>query len=305
MKAIDLFAGAGGWTEGARQAGINVVYAANHWRLACEIHNANHAGIIHACQDLRQVNWSEVPTHDLMLASPACQGHSLARGKDKPHSDTTRQTAWAIVDCAEFHRPRFIFVENVLEFRKWIMFDLWETALRRLGYSLSSYELDAADHGVPQNRKRLFIFAALDKTRLQIKPSGKPQAPADSFIDWRYPKWTPIDKPGRAAATLRRVSNGRRAFGKRFLMPYYGSGSGLTGRSTRRPIGTITTVATWAVVNGAAMRMLNVNEIRAAMGFPETYELAPRRNDSIKLLGNAVCPPIAAALLQSLKHASN
>lgn len=35
LKAIDLFAGAGGFTEGADLAGVSVVWAANHWDLAC------------------------------------------------------------------------------------------------------------------------------------------------------------------------------------------------------------------------------------------------------------------------------
>lgn len=53
---------------------------------------------------------------------------------------------------------------------------------------------------------------------------------------------SPIIKPGRTASTLLRVENGWKRFGERFVMPYYGSGSGLTGRSLNRPIGTITTL---------------------------------------------------------------
>jgi hypothetical protein len=38
MRCIDLFAGAGGFTEGARLAGARVVWAANHWPLAVQYH---------------------------------------------------------------------------------------------------------------------------------------------------------------------------------------------------------------------------------------------------------------------------
>lgn len=87
MEAIDLFAGAGGFSEGARLAGVRVTWAANHWRQAVEYHGQNHPETVHACQDLQQADWREVPGHDVMLASPACQGHSPARGKEKPHHD--------------------------------------------------------------------------------------------------------------------------------------------------------------------------------------------------------------------------
>ncbi len=97
MKAIDLFAGAGGFTEGAIEAGIEVMWAANHWPLAVEYHTANHPSTYHLCQDLHQADWSQVPAHDLLLASPACQGHSRARGTEMPHHDALRSTAWAIV----------------------------------------------------------------------------------------------------------------------------------------------------------------------------------------------------------------
>src|SRR4051812_4600733 len=106
ITAIDLFAGAGGFTCGAAMAGIDVLWAANHWPAAVAVHAANHPRTEHACQDLQQMDWSRVPSHHLLLASPCCQGHSKARGRDGPHSDLSRSTAWAVVSCAEYHRPR-------------------------------------------------------------------------------------------------------------------------------------------------------------------------------------------------------
>ncbi len=97
MRAIDLFAGIGGFSEGARQANIDVVWAANHWELAVQYHSANHPHTEHVCQDLHQAAWDQCPKHDILLASPACQGHTHARGKEKPHHDAQRSTAWAVV----------------------------------------------------------------------------------------------------------------------------------------------------------------------------------------------------------------
>lgn len=51
---------------------------------------------------------------------------------------------------------------------------------------------------------------------------------------------------------------------ERFVMPYNGSGSGLTGRSLARPLGTVTAADRWAVVDGDRMRMLSIRELRAA-----------------------------------------
>ena len=52
-RAIDLFAGAGGFTLGATRAGVDVVWAANHWKDAVAVHANNHPTIAHECQDLR------------------------------------------------------------------------------------------------------------------------------------------------------------------------------------------------------------------------------------------------------------
>lgn len=155
MRAIDLFSGLGGFSEGARKAGVEVLWAANHWPSAVEIHAANHPTTSHACQDLHQADWTQVPAHDLLLASPACQGHSRARGRERPHHDATRSTAWAVVSAAEMHRPPFLVIENVPEFAEWTLFPAWTAALNALGYTLAPHIIDAADHGVPQHRVRL------------------------------------------------------------------------------------------------------------------------------------------------------
>jgi DNA (cytosine-5)-methyltransferase 1 len=89
------------------------------------------------------------------------------------------------------------------------------------------------------------------------------------------------------------VAAGRRDVGARFVMPYYGSGSGLTGRPINRPLGTVTCKDRWALVDGDRMRMLRVEEYRAAMGFPSDYALPATRHDAIRALGNAVPPPLA------------
>lgn len=164
MKAIDLFAGAGGFSEGATDARIEVVWAANHWPLALQYHQQNHPLATHVCQDLQQADWRDVPPHDIQLASPACQGHSKARGKEQPHHDALRNTAWAVVACAEYHRERIVLVENVAEFMEWALYPAWVDAMRRLGYSVSPHVIDAADCGVPQNRKRAFIVCVQSRT---------------------------------------------------------------------------------------------------------------------------------------------
>lgn len=302
MRAIDLFAGLGGFSEGAEQAGCRVVWAANHWPAAVDTHTANHPETAHACQDLHQADWGAVPAHDLLLASPACQGHARARGKERPHHDATRSTAWAVVSALEYHRPALGLIENVPEFTRWTLFPAWCQAVQALGYTIAPHLIDAADHGVPQHRERVFIALTRSAHPIELKLPRHEYVPAADIIDFSAGRWSQVNKPGRSPATLGRVTAGRAAHGERFLTAYYGNERG--GRSLSRPVGTITTRDRWAVIDGDRMRMLNVNECRQAMGFRDDYRLPERQKDAMHMLGNAVCPPVARDVIQALVAAA-
>lgn len=300
--AVDLFAGAGGFTTAARKVGVRVLWAANHWPEAVAIHKANHPETEHACQDLQQVDFASLPDFDLMLASPSCAGHTRARGADKPIHDIYRSTAWAVVTCAEQKRPAVVVVENVVEFLKWALYPAWAMAMKALGYAVSTNILDAADCGVPQNRRRVFVVCTRSASPLVIRRPAMDHVPAASFIQWDTGRWRDIETAGYEPNTMTRIVHGREHHGDRFVHAFYGSNR--VARSIERPIGTITTVSRWGVVDGPRMRMLLPEEARRAMDFPDDYTLPEKAPDALKMLGNAVCPGVAAHVISEVLRAA-
>lgn len=304
LTAIDLFAGLGGWSTGARMAGVNVLWAANHWQEAVAWHAKNHPQAIHVCQDLHQADWSQVPAHDLLLASPCCQGHSKARGKasGNPQHDASRSTAWAVVSALEFHRPPVAIVENVPEFMDWSLYPAWAMAMQALGYQLAPHIVDCADLGVPQNRVRLFLVATRSRAPLMLQLPQRKHIPATAFIDFSAGSWSPIERTGRAVATLERIKAGRSQHGERFVISYYGNTR--NGRSLDRPIGTITTRDRWAVVDGSRMRMLTAAENLAAMSFPSDTRRPENHRLTVHMAGNAVPPVAAMRIIEAVRAAA-
>lgn len=299
VKTVDLFAGFGGFSLGAEQAGASVAWAANHWQTAVDAHARNHPGTKHVCQDLRQADWTELPSYDLLLAAPACQGHSEAsQPKRRKYHDALRATAWAVVDCAEVTQPKALIVENVPAFRRWKLFPVWRQALEMLGYELSEHLLTASHFSVPQRRKRLFVVGTRKPGYRFKAPWCVLEPPFGPCIDWNADvAWTRVRDA--TAAVRKRIAKGRRNHGQRFLTQHV---TGHPGVGLDEPIRTITTQDQWAIVDGDHYRPLTVGENTLGMGFPADYAW-PRgisRSDQIKGLGNAVSPPVAAKLVSSV-----
>lgn len=308
MIAVDLFAGAGGSTVGAEAAGAKVVLAANHWSAAIEAHRANHPHAKHWLQDLQQADFRELPRHDLLLASPSCVGHTRARGAERQSHDAARSTAWAVVSAAEAARPPLIVVENVPEFLKWELYPAWRSALKALGYSLALHIIDAADVGVPQNRKRLYVVCSRSRSAPTLNIPYQPHQTVRRVVKWTQGTWRPWPTGlrtthglrGLCAATLARIAAGRAKYGDRFLVAYYGSETG--GRSIDRPCGTLTTRDRYVIIFGDQMRWLSVAEQLILMGFPASYKMPKDRRLATHLLGNAVCPPVMTAIIRGIRE---
>jgi DNA (cytosine-5)-methyltransferase 1 len=118
---------------------------------------------------------------------------------------------------------------------------------------------------------------------------------------------TPLYSPSRAKRTLERAERGFSELGRRasFLLVYYGTDGSGGWQRLDRPLRTITTVDRFALVEpgrgGHRMRMLQVSELRRAMGFRRDYALNQgSRRDKIRLLGNGVCPPVMEAIVEQI-----
>lgn len=307
-RLVDLFAGWGGASLGAEKAGAVVKLAANHWPMAVRAHQVNHPGTDHLCQDLNQANFWDFPDHDILWASPACQGFSQAAQGARKHKlnmrqkhDAIRSTAWAVINCLEAKRPAFAFVENVLDFQRWELFEMWALCTERLGYRMQICIADATAFGVPQRRKRMIIVLTLDHAlELDVPTIKRSEEPAfESCIDWNDEHvdagergWERIDtKPEKVQERIHnaRTKKGR---GKTFLSQYVTNHPGVPLSESIR---TITTKSQWALVDGDFIRMLRVREIARGMGFSDDYQWPEEstKEQQIKGLGNAVCPPVA------------
>jgi len=311
LRAVDLFAGWGGFSLGAEQAGAKVLLAANHWPLAVQAHAANHPGAKHLCQDLRQANFHEFPDHDLLLASPACQGHSQAsQPKRRRFHDALRATAWAVVDCIEAKEPQAAIIENVMDFKKWKLYPVWRSALEMLGYSVVEHVAVASHFGVPQRRKRLIIVATRSRhpLTLQMPKADEPGfGPcidwADEHVDEGEKGWEPIaSKPLKVQERIYRART-HKGRGERFLSQYVTNHPGVP---LDEPIRTITTKVQWAIVDGDRIRMLRVREHARGMGFPDSYHWpdGSTKETRIRGLGNAIVPAVAQWFTERVMEAA-
>lgn len=293
-------------------AGANVIAAVDAWDLAVDVYRDNFPAARHYLSraeelDLRVLKRCLPTPLDLMVASPECTSHTCARGNGS-RSEASRMTAFEVVRFARVLKPRWIVVENVIHMRSWERYSEWRSELGSLGYHLREHVLNAADFGVPQSRKRLYVYGDLRREPRAPRPSRARRRTASTVIDLNgsFP-FSPLRIAGRAPATLARANRAITEVGSRepFLLVYYGSDGAGGWQRLDAPLRTVTTLDRFAFVRptprGHEMRMLQVDELRRAMGFPARFVLRRgTRRDRIHLLGNAVCPPVMAAVVRSL-----
>jgi DNA (cytosine-5)-methyltransferase 1 len=311
VRTLDLFCGGGGSSWGARAAGAEIVCGVDAWELATRTYADNfpEARVVNR-QLHRRSNrrlLGEIGSIDLILASPECTNHTIARGNRAPDEES-RKTAFLVLNYVRSLRPRWVVMENVIQMRDWSGYADLLTELKRR-YRIRVETLDAADFGVPQQRRRLFILC--DRQCVPPDLSGQVFRRSPTVLDVLDSAGTwstkPLFAPERAKPTLERARRAIRALGEGipFLIVYYGTDGAGGWQTLDRPLRTVTTLDRFGLVewgsNAPTLRMLQVPELKRAMGFGSSFCMRHgSRRDKIKLLGNAVSPPVVTGILQHL-----
>lgn len=209
VTVTDQFCGAGGSSLGALLAGAEIRLALNHWKLAIETHNTNFPNTDHDCTDISACDPRRYPSTDILITSPECTNHSLAKGKTRkwrqqldmfgklelnPAEERSRATMWDVCRFAEAHHYKAIVVENVVEARHWTPFPAWLHAMHLLGYEYQIVYLNSMfAHPTPQSRDRMYVVfwqRSLRRPNLDIRPAARcPKCGRDvaSVQSWKHP----------------------------------------------------------------------------------------------------------------------
>ncbi|MCC9178346.1 DNA cytosine methyltransferase [Arthrobacter sp. zg-Y750] len=176
LRLIDLFAGAGGMTEGFESTGkFETVVAVEHDQHAAATYALNQkAERVYAGKIEDWLAEGRVPEADVIIGGPPCQGFS-ALGKQDVQDERNflwRKYAETIIAA----KPKYFVVENVRQFLKssqYEEFEQWTQQGQPLEkYTLQPYLLNAADFGAYQSRVRSIVIGRLRELPAVPDPQG-------------------------------------------------------------------------------------------------------------------------------------
>ena len=176
-RAIELFAGVGGFRLGLERSGWRVVWA-NQWepsttsQAAFGCYAAHFATGEHVNEDIEAVlddverGARAIPDHELLVGGFPCQDYSVARTLNQAHGLHGKKGVlwWQIHRLLSIKRPPYLFLENVDRLLKSPArqrgrdFAVMLATLADLGYEVEWRVVNAADYGFPQKRRRVFIL---------------------------------------------------------------------------------------------------------------------------------------------------
>ena len=196
--------------RGALMAGAVPVAGLDMWDLAAQTYQLNfpEAMTYHTKANRLPANrvLKEAGPIDLLLASPECTSHSVAKGKAR-RCEKSRETAFEVVRFARVLGPRWIVIENVSQMQRWRKFARWLKQIKGLGYKIELGVLNAQEHGVPQSRRRLFIVCDRETQPSLPEPRARDVATVAQILGRGQSKaspwaFSPLKAPNRAHATI-------------------------------------------------------------------------------------------------------
>ncbi|WP_446051872.1 DNA cytosine methyltransferase, partial [Zobellia laminariae] len=182
LKAIELFAGVGGFRLGLEKTGQYEVVWSNQWEPSTK---AQHASIVyeerfgkenHCNEDISEVSTEVIPDGDVLVGGFPCQDYSVATTLQNSKGLIGKKGVlwWSIhrILSEKKNPPKYLFLENVDRLLKSPSaqrgrdFAIMLKSLDDLGYAVEWRVINAAEYGMPQRRRRIFFLGYHKSTSL-------------------------------------------------------------------------------------------------------------------------------------------
>ena len=219
-------------------------------------------------------NTNKIPSHDILCAGFPCQPFSQAGYKRgfQEAKENRGNMFFEIFSILQAKKPKAFFLENVrhiLNHDKGRTFEIIRNSLQQLGYSFRYQVVKASEFNLPQHRPRVFMVGFKGETTSTSK--------------FRFPK------PIKLKKNMSQIFGGNcdREIG--YTLRVGGAGSGIDDRRN------------WDAyrVNGKVTR-LGIEEGKAMMGFPKSFQFPVTRSAAMKQLGNSVAVNAIQATLENI-----
>lgn len=295
-KVVDLFAGIGGFHYAFSSFGAEIIYASEWDKDAAEVYEKNFK--IKPTGDITKIDAKDIPDHDILCAGIPCQPFSIS-GKRLGFEDTRGTLFFDVARIVQEKHPKIVFIENVKNFATHDNGNTLGTVLivmKNLGYNCFWKVLDAANYGVPQKRKRIYIIcfrADLGITEFSFPTEEFLTRHVEDILvsEKEVPEKLYINRPDTffngsvdnyyssdsiRLGTINKGGQGERIYstkGAAVTLSAYGGGAG---------------AKTGLYLVNDRIRRLTPRECARLDGFPEEHKLHENFNVSYKQFGNSV-----------------
>ena len=163
---IDLFSGAGGFSFGLKNSGLEHIYGIDSWCVASESYKINIGS--HVCEDLVKSKPNFLNKEvDILVGSPPCQTFSLANRRNANNLEEGSLLYLSFLKYLKFYKPKIFVLENVMGLLSYKVMNskVIDDMIKAfsINYSVRVFKVCCSDFGVPQKRKRVLIIGVQKK----------------------------------------------------------------------------------------------------------------------------------------------
>lgn len=293
-KTIDLFSGIGGIRLGFEKYGCTNVFSSEWDRYAQQMYEANFGE--KPFGDINDIDPSDIPDHDILLAGFPCQPFSIA-GKGLGFEDTRGTLFFNIAEILKTKQPKAFLLENV---KRLTTHDSGRTfriileTLKQLGYTVYFKVLNTLDFGLPQKRERIYIVGFSDnipfyfpepintyRSLSELLENDQDVEPSYFLSDALKQKRLAALKKAPPTPSIWHENIG-------------GNVSALPYSCALRAGGSYN----YLVVNG--VRRLTGREMLRLQGFPDDFKINIPYSQVRKVAGNSVSVPVIEAIAENM-----